>query len=298
MRIMGRGPVLALIGALVLASGPAWAESNPNGPGLQRGRLRGRARARSRRGRSSARSPTVSTRHRRRRLRDRALEHLRVPDDLLPGHQPALRQPVRWLAPAAEQPASTRGSTSSRSSCATASRAPTLPAVRRDHGASFPIACRELRTRHDLHRHAPESREQHRGELEQRGAERRLPPDDPARVAADVPLPARAVRGHPDRRPRLDAARHPRGGRGDAPTRARPTSRTPPRTRSTCATPAATAGVDDGEECDPNAPQPCMRRLPAAGAARTTPRWSARRDADCSGTCVAPDDPSECICLF
>ena len=56
--------------------------------------------------------------------------------------------------------------------------------------------------------------------------------------------------------------------------------------------------IDDGEQCDPNAPDACSGfcnlgscTLPVGRACTT--------DADClTGTCIAPDDPSECICTY
>jgi len=56
--------------------------------------------------------------------------------------------------------------------------------------------------------------------------------------------------------------------------------------------------VDDGELCDPNAPNTCAGYC-SAGVC-TLPRGKGcTTDAECvQGTCVPPDDPSECICTY
>jgi hypothetical protein len=56
--------------------------------------------------------------------------------------------------------------------------------------------------------------------------------------------------------------------------------------------------VDDGEFCDPNAPNTCSGYCNAGTC--TLPRGKGcTTDAECAqGTCVAPDDPSECICTY
>ena len=56
--------------------------------------------------------------------------------------------------------------------------------------------------------------------------------------------------------------------------------------------------VDDGEDCDPMAPDVCSGRC-LAGACSIPAGAVCTVDSDClQGTCVAPDDPSECICTY
>jgi hypothetical protein len=56
--------------------------------------------------------------------------------------------------------------------------------------------------------------------------------------------------------------------------------------------------VDDGEECDPNAPDTCSGICDGTNCSLPVGR-ACTVDSDClQGTCVAPDDPSECICTF
>jgi hypothetical protein len=64
--------------------------------------------------------------------------------------------------------------------------------------------------------------------------------------------------------------------------------------RHTC----GNARVDDGEQCDPNAPNTCAGYC-NAGTCTLPQGKGCTTDAECArGTCVAPDDPSECICVF
>lgn len=55
--------------------------------------------------------------------------------------------------------------------------------------------------------------------------------------------------------------------------------------------------VDDGELCDPNAPNTCGG-ICQDGVCSQSTSLGCTTDADCTGTCVAPDDPSECICVY
>lgn len=56
--------------------------------------------------------------------------------------------------------------------------------------------------------------------------------------------------------------------------------------------------VDDGEFCDPNAPNTCSGYC-NAGACSLPLGRVCTTDADCAqGTCIAPDDPSECLCTY
>jgi hypothetical protein len=64
--------------------------------------------------------------------------------------------------------------------------------------------------------------------------------------------------------------------------------------RHTC----GNARTDDGEECDPAAPDTCSG-ICVAGVCTIPVGASCNVNADClQGTCVAPDDPSECICTY
>ena len=57
--------------------------------------------------------------------------------------------------------------------------------------------------------------------------------------------------------------------------------------------------VDDGEDCDPMAPFDSCDGRCLAGACSIPAGATCTVDADClQGTCVAPDDPSECICTY
>ncbi len=56
--------------------------------------------------------------------------------------------------------------------------------------------------------------------------------------------------------------------------------------------------VDDGEQCDPNAPDTCSG-LCDGGSCTLPVGRTCVVDSDClQGTCVTPDDPSECICTY
>lgn len=55
--------------------------------------------------------------------------------------------------------------------------------------------------------------------------------------------------------------------------------------------------VDDGEECDPNAPSTCLGTC-QDGRCSQSESLTCASDADCQGVCIAPDDPSECICVY
>jgi hypothetical protein len=55
--------------------------------------------------------------------------------------------------------------------------------------------------------------------------------------------------------------------------------------------------VDDGELCDPNAPNTCVGSC-QNGFCSQAQALACLSDADCLGTCIAPDDPSECVCVY
>lgn len=63
--------------------------------------------------------------------------------------------------------------------------------------------------------------------------------------------------------------------------------------RHTC----GNARVDDGEQCDPNAPNTCFGAC-QNGICTNNEALSCTTPADCVGICIAPDDPSECTCLY
>ena len=64
--------------------------------------------------------------------------------------------------------------------------------------------------------------------------------------------------------------------------------------RHTC----GNARVDDGEECDPMAPDTCSG-ICVAGSCTLPQGTLCAVDSDClQGTCISPDDPSECICTY
>lgn len=56
--------------------------------------------------------------------------------------------------------------------------------------------------------------------------------------------------------------------------------------------------VDDGEFCDPNAPNTCLLGACSDEGMCGDTGIPCATDADCIGTCVAPDDPSECTCVY
>lgn len=55
--------------------------------------------------------------------------------------------------------------------------------------------------------------------------------------------------------------------------------------------------VDDGEFCDPNAPNTCFGAC-QNGICTNNEALSCTSAAECVGTCIAPDDPSECTCIY
>ena len=57
--------------------------------------------------------------------------------------------------------------------------------------------------------------------------------------------------------------------------------------------------IDDGEECDPQSTIDSCSGYCNAGACTVPAGKGCTTDAECSqGTCVAPDDPAECVCTF
>jgi hypothetical protein len=57
--------------------------------------------------------------------------------------------------------------------------------------------------------------------------------------------------------------------------------------------------VDDGEVCDPLAPNSCIGLCNTAnGTCSQSESLSCTTDAECAGTCMPPDDPSECLCVY
>lgn len=55
--------------------------------------------------------------------------------------------------------------------------------------------------------------------------------------------------------------------------------------------------VDDGEACDPLAPNTCGG-VCSNGLCSQSEGLACTVDADCFGACMPPDDPSECICVY
>jgi hypothetical protein len=55
--------------------------------------------------------------------------------------------------------------------------------------------------------------------------------------------------------------------------------------------------VDDGELCDPNAPNTCLLG-PCQDGQCGDSDFACFSDADCIGTCLAAGDPSECTCVY
>ena len=56
--------------------------------------------------------------------------------------------------------------------------------------------------------------------------------------------------------------------------------------------------VDDGEFCDPNAPNTCLLGACSDEGMCGDTGIPCTSDADCVGSCIAPDDPSECTCVY
>jgi hypothetical protein len=61
--------------------------------------------------------------------------------------------------------------------------------------------------------------------------------------------------------------------------------------------------VDDGEQCDPNAPDTCIGfcdigQGAAIGKCTNNESLGCRSDSDCAGVCVPQNQPSECICVY
>ena len=57
--------------------------------------------------------------------------------------------------------------------------------------------------------------------------------------------------------------------------------------------------IDDGEQCDPNSTIDTCSGYCNAGTCTLPAGRGCTTDADCSqGTCITPDDPSECACTF
>lgn len=60
------------------------------------------------------------------------------------------------------------------------------------------------------------------------------------------------------------------------------------------------ARVDDGEQCDPNAPDTCSlgRCDPQGFTCAGDDSVSCVTDADCQGSCMPQGDPMECVCIY
>ena len=61
--------------------------------------------------------------------------------------------------------------------------------------------------------------------------------------------------------------------------------------------------IDDGENCDPNAPTTCVGfcvipQGQTSGACSTNKDHLCQHDADCMGLCSPPDNPTECMCVY
>jgi hypothetical protein len=56
--------------------------------------------------------------------------------------------------------------------------------------------------------------------------------------------------------------------------------------------------VDDGESCDPLAPNTCLGVCDSDGTCSQSANLSCTSDADCFGACMTPDHPSECTCVY
>jgi hypothetical protein len=61
--------------------------------------------------------------------------------------------------------------------------------------------------------------------------------------------------------------------------------------------------IDDGEECDPAAPDVCsgfcvLPQGATSGTCSNNPSRPCRGDVDCQGVCATPNTPTECVCLY
>ena len=61
--------------------------------------------------------------------------------------------------------------------------------------------------------------------------------------------------------------------------------------------------IDDGEQCDPNAPTTCLgfcviSQGATNGLCSNNKNHFCVADTDCQGICLPPNDPSECICVY
>lgn len=56
--------------------------------------------------------------------------------------------------------------------------------------------------------------------------------------------------------------------------------------------------VDDGELCDPNAPNTCLLGACEDGTCAGDDRFACASSADCVGTCQPAGVPSECVCVY
>ena len=55
--------------------------------------------------------------------------------------------------------------------------------------------------------------------------------------------------------------------------------------------------VDDGEQCDPSAPNTCFGSCQQNKCSQAD-NIPCTTDADCSGVCMTPNNPTECICVY
>jgi hypothetical protein len=61
--------------------------------------------------------------------------------------------------------------------------------------------------------------------------------------------------------------------------------------------------IDDGEECDPNAPSTCLGvcvvpQGSTTGGCSNNQARTCRADTDCEGICFPPNNPTECVCVY
>jgi hypothetical protein len=291
---MGRAPVLALIGVLMLASGPAWAERNPNGQVFSAvGFWKGKSEVTA--GQIKCEIPTISS-----AIADGAFamglwntygfQTLYFPDI----NQPFANPCGAWL----QLRSNIRDQGLNIQHIELSYRIPGANRFRQFvvTRSNFPVACRELRrdTIFTGMRLSPvNSTEENSGSgapnvgflqviplvsPQMFACLRQQYAGIPTDVLVSMPLVIRAV-----------VVATADSGKTYQSNPAKYTLNL----RHTC----GNGRLDDGEECDPNAPQPCLSECLGGFCANDSSR-ACTSPVDCAGTCVAPDNPSECICLF
>jgi hypothetical protein len=294
MRIMGRGPVLALIGALVLASGPAWAERNPNGQVFSAvGWWKGKSEVTA--GQIKCEIPSVNS-----AIGDGAFsvglwntygfQTIYFPDI----NQPFANPCGAWL----QLRSNMRDQGLNIQHIELSYRIPGANRFRQFvvTRGNFPVACRELRrdTIYTGMRLNPvnSTQESSSSGAPNVGFLQVLPLVSPqmfsclrsqyAGIPTDVlvsmPLVIRAV-----------VVATADSGKTYQSNPAKYTLNL----RHMC----GNGRLDDGEQCDPNEPQPCLSEC-LGGFCASNSAQACTSPADCVGTCVAQDNPSECTCLF